>query len=80
MVKDAFQIMLCSSPAQILLGPFSNLHALSLSGGFKLDTIHSQEDSQDGQIVSERPLTARVWFSLNWENQECLGIYVILSR
>lgn len=80
MVKDAFQIVLHGSPAQILLGPFSDLHAPSLPGGFRLDTIHSQEDSQDGQIVSERPLTARVWFSLNWENQECLGIYVILSR
>lgn len=73
MVKDAFQIVLHSNPAQILLGPFSDLHAPSLPGGLKLDTIHSQ-DSQDGQIVSERPLTARVLFSLNWENQACLGI------
>lgn len=52
MLNDAFQIMVCSSSAQILLDPFLDLHAPRLPVGFTLDTVHSQEESQDDQIVS----------------------------
>lgn len=57
MLKDAFQIMVCScgSSAQILLDPFSDLHAPSLPVGFTSDTVHSWEDSRDGQMVSGLP-------------------------